>query len=672
MASDPPPQKVQESLDQLERSLRQLSGAWQFSSPALALTSQGQMHPLGPINIDAVQGEFTKSVQQLRQAIQSFKDRTLTSEAFNMTTSNTILRKLYNSLKEESRILASARNTTTALRDAIDLLNSQAGRPLTEARPIVQAIVDVGESQKMTHYIDSHVRNNGTAVTTVTLCGAVVVVDVDVAEGGRVLAAKVTYATGTPTDSRIDQTLTGHLVRRDKAAFTQSIATLALLDRLTTQYEHTDFFRIVTVIRKDLQRIFEAESAALGGDLREVMAKGHGLPFPDCYRPGPTLLYWAPESTSADLSSSTSVSNINPDHFYKLWISVEESTVPICFLPASVDGFVMYTQLDAPTGGDTMHSMDIDGSAATPQVPPPLDHPNAAIPSFGVAYFQATPENGVAAQARFVAHLAPPIPVAEAYAKSLAFLCDTNLHDFNLVPPTQEGLVSHEALLLENASPVGVVDCQAALAHHSFTWTAPPELSPGEGNSPRFQFMYTGGENHGTLIHRIPFTHPSQLQVVIQVLRQQVLYNTLFRSCFNMVADRTSRQPEKSADAHLVDWQALLQNADNDIPVEITAECPGKLSLSTIMPMQYGSNPTPLYYSIALEIIIEVNPYPRVWVQPGAITAMQSEANDPGRGALLRVCQSDKLSRVLQVSENIPLMMYWIQQQALKQLSQVN
>ncbi|RKP37832.1 hypothetical protein BJ085DRAFT_30123 [Dimargaris cristalligena] len=612
MASDPPPQKVQESLDQLERSLRQLSGAWQFSSPALALTSQGQMHPLGPINIDAVQGEFTKSVQQLRQAIQSFKDRTLTSEAFNMTTSNTILRKLYNSLKEESRILASARNTTTALRDAIDLLNSQAGRPLTEARPIVQAIVDVGESQKMTHYIDSHVRNNGTAVTTVTLCGAVVVVDVDVAEGGRVLAAKVTYATGTPTDSRIDQTLTGHLVRRDKAAFTQSIATLALLDRLTTQYEHTDFFRIVTVIRKDLQRIFEAESAALGGDLREVMAKGHGLPFPDCYRPGPTLLYWAPESTSADLSSSTSVSNINPDHFYKLWISVEESTVPICFLPASVDGFVMYTQLDAPTGGDTMHSMDIDGSAATPQVPPPLDHPNAAIPSFGVAYFQATPENGVAAQARFVAHLAPPIPVAEAYAKSLAFLCDTNLHDFNLVPPTQEGLVSHEALLLENASPVGVV------------------------------------------------------------LRQQVLYNTLFRSCFNMVADRTSRQPEKSADAHLVDWQALLQNADNDIPVEITAECPGKLSLSTIMPMQYGSNPTPLYYSIALEIIIEVNPYPRVWVQPGAITAMQSEANDPGRGALLRVCQSDKLSRVLQVSENIPLMMYWIQQQALKQLSQVN
>ncbi|KAJ1648848.1 hypothetical protein IWQ61_009877, partial [Dispira simplex] len=75
----------QDLANELHASVAQLPKTWQLaktptdiqSDAATPLVQQAELHPLGPVNLDAVHGEFTKNIQQLRRSLQGFKDQTL-------------------------------------------------------------------------------------------------------------------------------------------------------------------------------------------------------------------------------------------------------------------------------------------------------------------------------------------------------------------------------------------------------------------------------------------------------------------------------------------------------------------------------------------------------------------------------------------------------------------
>jgi len=49
----------------------------------------------------------------------------------------------------------------------------------------------------------------------------------------------------------------------------------------------------------------------------------------------------------------------------------------------------------------------------------------------------------------------------------------------------------------------------------------------------RHHYVHSGPLVGGIMVARLPFTHPQQLQSILQLIRQQVVFNELVRSCFN-------------------------------------------------------------------------------------------------------------------------------------------
>ncbi|KAJ1965337.1 hypothetical protein IWQ62_002688 [Dispira parvispora] len=399
----------------------------------------------------------------------------------------------------------------------------------------------------------------------------------------------------------------------------------------------------------------------------EILRRGHGIPVPDSLFPGPTLLYWAPEPVYRNpIVHLRSVDDLDKSLFHKLWISVEESTVPTCFLPSDKSSFittsaVVDTQsmdLDQPPNPDT--GLEPAGEA---------DAPNPGIPQLRVTYLHPTPEHGAAAQARFVAHLLPAVPVVETYARSLAALGSiTDHHDFG-VQQSWQNTVAYEELLLHMQSPFGahpgaantlVSDMKSNSLQDKFSWSLPTDTTsnaePSTHSHRRFNLAYTGSATSGgVLVSRIPFTHPSQLHVMIQVLRQHCIFNTLFQSCFS----HNTHRPTPTRDPR--DLKTMVQLAQHAVSVEVSTEPPAKLTVSLTLPLTTASSAqSHQYFPMVFEITVSVNPIPRVQVQPW------SKTDAPGVAKVLG--QVDLLGQMLQTTCNIPLFLHWLCEKIQKEI----
>jgi hypothetical protein len=48
-----------------------------------------------------------------------------------------------------------------------------------------------------------------------------------------------------------------------------------------------------------------------------------------------------------------------------------------------------------------------------------------------------------------------------------------------------------------------------------------------------YRFIYSGSWTEGIKISRLPFMHLQQLSQIMKILRQQLVFNALFTSCFS-------------------------------------------------------------------------------------------------------------------------------------------
>ncbi|KAJ1973619.1 hypothetical protein H4R34_005011 [Dimargaris verticillata] len=671
---------------------------------------QAELHPLGPINYDAAHGEFTRIVNQIRRIFQDYRDQTLASEAFNLVTAATLLRKAHTSMREESRLLSLQQQYQETMAICLQQLKTHSDDARLVAEQLVQQLKDIAERQRMTYYVDTSNSTSDQQVTTVTLCGSIVVIDVDVTgDNGQVLQVKVTYATGSKPDAKVDHILSQQLKQGDLAAFTKSVATLALLDRLTKQHEPIDFFRIMLVVGQDLQAIFDRERVAAHQDLNQVLKFGHGIPCHDCFHPGPTLLYWMP---SLDRHQCENQLMADPascsDRFHALWISVEESTVPMCFLPPDRDSFIVRAK---PVPNSENNGRSAAASTAMEvDAPAGIFEASSTAPSLApnphLQFFHPNPETSPAAQARFVAYLRPPVAIAETYARSLAILCGVNVTDLG-IHNVSSPLVPHADLLLNLSvtdqlarnktafsfatTPASVLTSNpASTSSSSFAWTLPAEVAHGQhgkynGTStkpPSFRFLNTGEPVGAVLVHRIPFTHLSQLLTIIQLLRQHNTFNALLQSCFNVTTWQAGGSHNASSGStgdggDDLTLHTLLQATQAAIPIEIMAEPPLKLLVSFSIPIHcqdehgavFSGSTAMRHYSVALEIILDMDPTNDIRVN--VISSSHNSSSTPGADSRAdhitplfnRVCRAERLSKVLQRVQSIPLMVYWIWQQ---------
>jgi hypothetical protein len=113
-----------------------------------------------------------------------------------------------------------------------------------------------------------------------------------------------------------------------------------------------------------------------------------------------------------------------------------------------------------------------------------------------------------------------------------------------------------------------------------------------------FQFVYSGagtgagGEIPSVVVSRINFTHPQQLSHILQVLRQQALFNELFKSCFpkdaggSFVGTNSSNNSNRHIAELVIDppnsifVTALHPRTQNLLCIEINCGLGGMLSTS--------------------------------------------------------------------------------------------
>ena len=88
-------------------------------------------------------------------------------------------------------------------------------------------------------------------------------------------------------------------------------------------------------------------------------------------------------------------------------------------------------------------------------------------------------------------------------------------------------------------------------------------------------FLEKTNSCRGVLVKRIPFTNPSDLYRILQILRRQITFNELFRSCFNA---ESLALPNRSA-RHTSAAAADASTAP-DLAIELFVEKTNRLAVS--------------------------------------------------------------------------------------------
>ncbi|KAF9987791.1 hypothetical protein BGZ75_010417 [Mortierella antarctica] len=615
------PTTVREHLRELQSlvqdSLRQWNLATDTASAA-ALAGQSnpnrlihELHPLGPVQVGTLQRDFKEKIAAIRAICLSFAQGPLHHSLNGGDSSNLQQFKKYAALlKDETQLEEALSSVKVSMTQCQNTLRAASQDGNIKKDHLINTIRDMSTKLGLECYLETGSRpNNLLPVSTLTIGGNVIVVDIDVESTGAILRVKVSYASEIHQDERIDRLLAHNLrckcgkllqtketdkpsdvnlthladCSRDFDAFSKNLKALATLDSFTKKYPNIDFFHNIRAMDLDFKELFKREMSLTGGDLQRVFREGHGLPMTHAVLPGPSVAYWASKADLLDVSWDVLSVAIEQGAnekvkvpFHRISIIMEESTQSACgYLPTERSGFLLSQEETSNLSSVPYGSiMNDQGSVSGTTV---LQQPLRWI----------VPNTDSSVEATYVAVLHPPVVVAEEVAKQLAALSN------------QAGLSS-------------------TMGYHR----DPGYLSLQE----------------------------------LLILRQQLSFNTLFRSCFKETAAVDATRHRTAAVA--VARPGLNEDATLEVSIVVQTPQPPNMILVSFMNPYTESH-------MVLEILIDAGtglPTARLVITgqtPGSMSG-GVDMNQGGRQDTVFAVESDKLTKVLQTCDNIPILVRWV------------
>ncbi|KAJ2817565.1 hypothetical protein FBU31_006181, partial [Coemansia sp. 'formosensis'] len=404
------------------------------------------LHPFGPVNVDAAKTAFTQACQRLRSALSSYRDTTLASwtqllaEGGQAAEGVALTHKAAAAEREldEMRRIADALHSDAAkcrgmLLDAAASAIFRAGGPSGLVEERLRALA---RRLGLAHYTEK-----SDTVTTVTLAGAIIVIDVDM---GPALKVKVSYVSGTDDDARIDALMGARLRAGDIGGFEQLVEQLAALDRLTRErapasFIHNTFAQVAT-----LADIHAQELGALNGDPRLLLRSGSGVALPHARHVGASSLYFMPPElrlglADADwegLAAQKMTESVGAVAGLCHWLHYawEASAAAHCFLPPAVHSLCV---------GD-----DASASAVT------VRHPGIA--GLHLLFLELSrdtqPDEGLWIPYTLVARVDPPLPACALTVRAIMAATNNDAAAAAATAPAEPEQAAHDSpRLLENA-----------------------------------------------------------------------------------------------------------------------------------------------------------------------------------------------------------------------------
>ncbi|KAK9765077.1 hypothetical protein K7432_006883 [Basidiobolus ranarum] len=482
------------------------------------------LHPYGPVNLNKAQMEFSHLLSSVKNILEQYKNTTLLEVGSMGPPGELALRKLVTTSKEETAVKAQLNGATDLLKECATMIKQSCVNRVVKSMYMVEKLEVIAHSLGLECYLETSNRN-GLTITTATLSGSIIVVDIDITNTGDILKVKVSYATETNQDEKVDQLLANNLKTRNIQGFKKNLSALAILDRFANTCPQVDFSHCISSLFKDMKSVYDQEMSVSSNDTEAVLSIGHGIPLSNIGWPGPSLIYWGSKETLVDVDLANFKSWIEQaDNYHKLarfhraCFSMEDSDIPGLFLPASKEQYLLPNQESAEKVlNEESGEYDIVSESAGTLLPIPTQFLKPISPTFSLA------------PARFVAWLEPPVPVVPLFLKEIANVVGIP-HNITPMPPTSDSSssinpMSLQELLIKEAvltcCPDNLSDDVMKKAlEPSFKWKA--QL---EGSKLCQKYSYVSQLSEGLVISRIPFTNPSQIFGFLKVDSHLLTFN---------------------------------------------------------------------------------------------------------------------------------------------------
>ncbi|KAF8986134.1 hypothetical protein BGZ46_009245 [Entomortierella lignicola] len=693
---------VQEHLRELQTLVEDSLKQWNLAATATTATAlAGQSNPNrlinGPVQVGTLQRDFKEKIAAIRSICLSFAQGPL-QQSLNGSDSSTApaLRKYSSLLKEETQHDEALSSVKLNMKQCQDTLRAASQDGNIKMEHLISTIRDMATELGLECYLETGSRSdNSVYVSTLTIGGNVIVIDIDVESTGAILRCKVSYASEIHQDERVDRLLAhnlrckcgkllqttsgtgkaaeGKLIHlpdcsRDFEAFSKNLKALATLDSFSKRYPNVDFFHNMKAIDVDLKELFKREMILTGRNLHKVLTQGHGIPMTHAVSPGPSVAYWASKVDLLDVSWEELSLAIEQGAnekvkipFHRISITMEESTTSSSgFLPVERSGFLLSEEesygLNSVSYGSIMNDQ---GSVNATTI---LQQPLKWI----------VPNTDSTVEAAYVAVLHPPVVVAEDIAKQLAAFSNQAGMNTTMGIHKDPGYLSLQECLINQGA-------------EQTQW----EVSLDQGaNAVKHIYSFDRTKNEARLLHRVPFTHISQIYICTKLLRQQLTFNTLFQSCFKETT------PVDEVKKRLA---TILPGSTEDPTLEVsvvvqTPQPPNMIIASFLNP--YTDTRMILEILIdagtglpTLRLINEASTTSTVGVasevsgiggsnKGDASMNMNNMNNDNKVGGALDqqqfMIEGDKLTRVLQTCDSIPLLIRWVLKRSLSWMKERN
>ncbi|KAF9357270.1 hypothetical protein BGX26_004013 [Mortierella sp. AD094] len=698
---------VQEHLRELQALVQDSLKHWKLATTATTATAlagqsnpnrlTNELHPLGPVQVGTLQRDFKEKIAAIRSICLSFAQGPL-QQSLNGSDSSSApaLRKYSSLLKEETQHDEALSSVKLSMKQCQNTLRaaSQDGNIKTEH--LISTIRDMATELGLECYLETGSRvDNLVSVSTLTIGGNVIVIDIDVESTGAILRVKVSYASEIHQDERVDRLLAHNLrckcgkllqtapgsgkasegnlthlpdCSRDFDAFSKNLRALATLDSFSKKYPNVDFFHNMRSIDVDFKELFKREMTITGRNLHKVLTQGHGIPMTHAVLPGPSVAYWASKANLLDVSwddLSTAIEQGANEKvkipFHRISVTMEESTTfSSGYLPVERSGFLLSEEesygLNSVSYGSIMNDQ---GSVSATTI---LQQPLKWI----------VPNTDSTVEATYVAVLHPPVVMAEDVAKQLAAFSNQAGLNTTMGFHKDPGYLSLQECLINQGT-------------EQTQW----EVTLDQGtNAVRQIYSFDRTKNEARLIHRVPFTHISQIYICTKLLRQQLTFNTLFQSCFRetVPVDETKKRlatilPGTTED-HSLEVSIIVQTPQPPNMILASFLDPyteTNMILEILIDAGTGSptvrlvNGTPTASTVGVTsdaAVIGGGINGDVGMSMNNMNDVNNSSGSPDHQQFL--IEGEKLTRVLQTCDSIPILVRWVLKRSLGWMKERN
>ncbi|KAL4210481.1 mediator of RNA polymerase II transcription subunit 1-domain-containing protein [Rhizopus microsporus] len=613
---DLPKNSINSAIVGLQDTLRNLQQQWPcLQKNATTNTKQpNELHALGPVNLDKTRQEFSQHINSIRNICSQFETEVLGDVMKMGAGADPAFRKHFTHLKEQ----ATLESTVTRLKNILIKSKERLEESLKEkdeskSKIEIQRLEKIAQSMGLITFVDSSkMFETENPITTITLGGTLIVIDIDIDDVGRIHNTKVTFVSESmqaEEGDRVDRILKENLQSCNFELFKRNLQSLALLDQLNVMW--LSKVEVTNLMNRQVE-----------SDLLTVLLEGHGIPCLHLNYPGISICYWVDKFHNDIDWEQVKEQYIQRDKYHpilsqssKLLISFEDCIQEMHYLPTTRSSYLL--EFD-----ETEEDIDSEQFKVVYE----NNYPKFMSPLRFVKPLSSTPS----VQIRFIATLDPPIPVSDGLCQKIMNLSgmintDSVISD-HVVASTTSTSVTSETLSLEEILVPDIAPTKQYIHDKQiYKWMSSSKVS-------------------AKIVTRIPFQHPVQLYSIIQCLRQQEMFNILFKSIFS-TTQIIKDSMDNTVSFSLKGILAESEKEENLIVEVTTVDAPYSIHI-TLSPSSASS-----FIMVPLSIDIPANDPTK------PIVRLQSS---PIHKWNTNVFKQDLMSKELQSTYNLPAFIRWL------------